>query len=212
MRVCGVWGRPLADEGLGSSRALGIQAHAATADARRYVLPAPPPAPPPVRPPARSTSPRLRACVRSQGNRLNDLGKGQPQVIIADIFATAAIVRAAQLASPDQFFHSSRLLLYLDEPNMGIHMDPQVRARTAVQRCSICTAGVGWQDRVQSGRRTAPGRADGPEVVDAGHGRARTAAGAGGFYSRQRRAGTAGTATPPVQRPRTACCPAPAWG
>jgi hypothetical protein len=33
-------------------------------------------------------------------------------------------VRAAAAAAPDCWFHSSKVVLYLDEPNMGIHLDP----------------------------------------------------------------------------------------
>ena len=57
---------------------------------------------------------------------MGDLGGGKPNVIIADIYATAGLVRAAAAAHPGEFYHSSKLLLYLDEPNMGIHLDGQV--------------------------------------------------------------------------------------
>lgn len=55
----------------------------------------------------------------SQGRKLNDIGGGQPAFIVADVHSTAAILRAAKEASPDDFYHSSKLILYFDEPTMG---------------------------------------------------------------------------------------------
>lgn len=59
----------------------------------------------------------------SRGKDANDRGGGTPAVIVADVHATAALVAAAademERNSP---FHATRLVLYLDEPNMGIHL------------------------------------------------------------------------------------------
>ncbi|GFR46755.1 hypothetical protein Agub_g8380, partial [Astrephomene gubernaculifera] len=62
-----------------------------------------------------------------RGSRNDDLGGGKPDVIIADIFATAELVRAAREAPPGSFYHSHFLVLYLDEPNMGLHLNEEVR-------------------------------------------------------------------------------------
>ncbi|GLI62681.1 hypothetical protein VaNZ11_005357, partial [Volvox africanus] len=57
-----------------------------------------------------------------RGATSDDLGGGKPDVIIADIYATAALVQTASEAPADKFYRSSNLVLYLDEPNMGIHL------------------------------------------------------------------------------------------
>ncbi|EFJ42340.1 hypothetical protein VOLCADRAFT_97614 [Volvox carteri f. nagariensis] len=62
-----------------------------------------------------------------RGATNEDLGGGKPDVIIADIYATAALVQVASEAPHDAFYRSSNLVLYLDEPNMGIHLDKEVR-------------------------------------------------------------------------------------
>ncbi|GLC46094.1 hypothetical protein PLESTB_001033400 [Pleodorina starrii] len=62
-----------------------------------------------------------------RGAMFDDLGGGKPDVIIADIYATAALVQTASEAPADEFYRSSNLVLYLDEPNMGIHLDREVR-------------------------------------------------------------------------------------
>jgi len=48
-------------------------------------------------------------------------------VIIADIYTTAAIMRAAQDLGSDSPFRADNLVLFFDEPNMGIHLDPAVK-------------------------------------------------------------------------------------
>eukprot|EP00200_Dunaliella_tertiolecta_P005867 CAMPEP_0202344926 /NCGR_PEP_ID=MMETSP1126-20121109/4390_1 /ASSEMBLY_ACC=CAM_ASM_000457 /TAXON_ID=3047 /ORGANISM="Dunaliella tertiolecta, Strain CCMP1320" /LENGTH=1494 /DNA_ID=CAMNT_0048936169 /DNA_START=95 /DNA_END=4579 /DNA_ORIENTATION=- len=62
----------------------------------------------------------------SQGINSHDIGGGHPSVIIADIDSTAALMKAAREAPPSSFYHSTNLLLYLDEPNMGLQLDPRV--------------------------------------------------------------------------------------
>ncbi len=49
-----------------------------------------------------------------------------PSVIIADLAATAALAAAARAAPSSSFYHHSRLLLFLDEPNMGVQLDAEV--------------------------------------------------------------------------------------
>ncbi|GIL69488.1 hypothetical protein Vretifemale_410 [Volvox reticuliferus] len=65
--------------------------------------------------------------VYKRGAMYDDLGGGKPDVIIADIYATAALMQTAAEASADKFYRSSNLVLYLDEPNMGIHLEMKVR-------------------------------------------------------------------------------------
>eukprot|EP00983_Pelagomonas_calceolata_P125914 1161252-Pelagomonas_calceolata.AAC.10 len=62
----------------------------------------------------------------AQGINSHDIGGGHPSVIIADIDSTAALMKAAREAPPSSFYHSTNLLLYLDEPNMGLQLDPRV--------------------------------------------------------------------------------------
>ena len=54
-----------------------------------------------------------------QARLCHDRGGGTPSVIISDIHSTAAILRAAQEASPDSFYHANKLLLYFDGVWMG---------------------------------------------------------------------------------------------
>lgn len=61
-----------------------------------------------------------------QGVSRSDLGGGVPSVIIADLAATAALAAAARAAPVGSFYHHSRLLLFLDEPNMGVQLDGEV--------------------------------------------------------------------------------------
>mmetsp|Transcript_27732 Transcript_27732/g.60749 ORF Transcript_27732/g.60749 Transcript_27732/m.60749 type:complete len:858 (+) Transcript_27732:614-3187(+) len=68
---------------------------------------------------------QLEACA-ALGKELQDIGGGRPQVIIADIHATAALVRVAAVAGPEAWYHRRHIILYFDEPNMGIHMDERV--------------------------------------------------------------------------------------
>lgn len=63
----------------------------------------------------------------TQGVQFCDRGGGVPEVVIADIRATAGLLAAAHACQADRFYHWRRLVLYLDEPNMGLHLDPQVR-------------------------------------------------------------------------------------
>jgi len=60
------------------------------------------------------------------GFKLKDHGAGKPDIIIADLHTTASMLKAAALENESSFFHSSKILLYFDEPNMGIHLDPNV--------------------------------------------------------------------------------------
>ncbi|KAG2448292.1 hypothetical protein HYH02_006876 [Chlamydomonas schloesseri] len=69
---------------------------------------------------------QLMECER-KGVQLCDRGGGVPEVIIADIRATAALLAEAHACRSTSFFHWRRLVLYLDEPNMGLHLDPQLR-------------------------------------------------------------------------------------
>jgi hypothetical protein len=77
---------------------------------------------------------QLQACFDrgEAANDRNNSAPGVPTVIVADVYATAALCATAaaeELSSP---FHASRLVLYLDEPNMGIHMSSD--ALDVVQR------------------------------------------------------------------------------
>ena len=60
------------------------------------------------------------------GYKLKDHGAGKPDIIIADLNTTASLLKAAALENESSFYHSSKILLYFDEPNMGIHLDPNV--------------------------------------------------------------------------------------
>ena len=60
------------------------------------------------------------------GYKLKDHGAGKPDIIIADLNTTAALLKASKAESPTSFYHESKILLYFDEPNMGIHLDPNV--------------------------------------------------------------------------------------
>jgi len=60
------------------------------------------------------------------GYKLKDHGAGKPDIIIADLNTTAALLKAAHAAKDTCFYHQNNLLLYFDEPNMGIHLDPNV--------------------------------------------------------------------------------------
>ena len=60
------------------------------------------------------------------GYKLKDRGAGKPDIIIADLNTTASLLKAAHAAKESSFYHKNNLLLYFDEPNMGIHLDPNV--------------------------------------------------------------------------------------
>eukprot|EP00740_Mantoniella_antarctica_P007980 CAMPEP_0181363940 /NCGR_PEP_ID=MMETSP1106-20121128/9065_1 /TAXON_ID=81844 /ORGANISM="Mantoniella antarctica, Strain SL-175" /LENGTH=1005 /DNA_ID=CAMNT_0023478509 /DNA_START=163 /DNA_END=3180 /DNA_ORIENTATION=+ len=60
------------------------------------------------------------------GFSLKDRGAGRPDIIIADLNTTAWLLKAAHNAKDTSFYHKNNLLLYFDEPNMGIHLDPNV--------------------------------------------------------------------------------------
>jgi hypothetical protein len=60
------------------------------------------------------------------GYKLKDRGAGKPDIIIADLNTTASLLKAAASAPEGSFYHKNNLLLYFDEPNMGIHLDPNV--------------------------------------------------------------------------------------
>jgi hypothetical protein len=77
---------------------------------------------------------QLAAC-RKRGEDANDrnvVAPGVPSVIVADVYATAALCATAAAEPPGSPFHASRIVLYLDEPNMGIHMSSD--ALDVVQR------------------------------------------------------------------------------
>ena len=57
---------------------------------------------------------------------LLDKGNGKPGVIIADIMSTVSILKAAKQQQHDSWYHSSRIVLYFDEPNMGVHLDQNI--------------------------------------------------------------------------------------
>ncbi|KAG1668607.1 hypothetical protein FOA52_001476 [Chlamydomonas sp. UWO 241] len=63
-----------------------------------------------------------------QGREHHDQGGGRPAFIVSDIYSTAAILRVAAKADPDDFYHHTKILLYFDEPNMGIHLDAGLRS------------------------------------------------------------------------------------
>ena len=60
------------------------------------------------------------------GYKLKDRGAGKPDIIIADLNTTASLLKAAHNAKESSFYHKNNILLYFDEPNMGIHLDPNV--------------------------------------------------------------------------------------
>lgn len=60
------------------------------------------------------------------GYKLKDHGAGKPDIIIADLNTTGALLKACKEESSSSFYHESKILLYFDEPNMGIHLDPNV--------------------------------------------------------------------------------------
>ena len=60
------------------------------------------------------------------GYKLKDHGAGKPDIIIADLNTTGALLKAAAQEPESSFYHQSKILLYFDEPNMGIHLDPNV--------------------------------------------------------------------------------------
>ena len=60
------------------------------------------------------------------GYKLKDHGAGKPDIIIADLNTTAALLKACKEESSSSFYNESKILLYFDEPNMGIHLDPNV--------------------------------------------------------------------------------------
>eukprot|EP00899_Mesostigma_viride_P013954 jgi/Mesvir1/2255/Mv19302-RA.1 len=64
------------------------------------------------------------------GARNKDRGtpSGRPDMIVADLQATAALLATAQSEPEDSYFHTSKIVLYFDEPNMGIHLDKGVLA------------------------------------------------------------------------------------
>lgn len=69
----------------------------------------------------------------TQGENFNDkLGadgsKAKPDMIVADIYATAQILRVAASVPADHPLHASKMVLYFDEPNMGIDLDAGVQA------------------------------------------------------------------------------------
>ena len=76
------------------------------------------------------------ADARARGTEANDRGGGTPSLIIADVYAVAALCAAAAAEPRSSPFHSSRLVLYLDEPNMGIHLSAD--AASVVKSICAC--------------------------------------------------------------------------
>ena len=66
------------------------------------------------------------ALISEVSKALLDKGNGRPGVIIADIMSTVSILKAAREQPHDSWYHHSRIVLYFDEPNMGVHLDPNV--------------------------------------------------------------------------------------
>eukprot|EP00854_Cymbomonas_tetramitiformis_P004045 gene4045-5018_t len=60
------------------------------------------------------------------GRDLRDRGHGKPGIIIADIHSTAAILEVTKSELPTSTFSARNVVLYFDEPNMGIHQDPDI--------------------------------------------------------------------------------------
>ena len=81
------------------------------------------------------------ALIHALGTERNDRGGGTPSLIVADVYAAAALCAAAAEAKPNSPFHSSRLVLYLDEPNMGIHLSkPALEVVKSIMECAPHTA------------------------------------------------------------------------
>jgi len=59
------------------------------------------------------------------GKLLQDRGLGKPDVIVADVYTTAALLEASRQHA-GSFFGPDKLVLYFDEPNMGIQLEPAV--------------------------------------------------------------------------------------
>ena len=76
------------------------------------------------------------------GYKLKDRGAGKPDIIIADLNTTASLMKAAATAAPGSFYHKNNLLLYFDEPNMGIHLDPNVLGVVSVIQAHMPIAAV----------------------------------------------------------------------
>eukprot|EP00873_Tetraselmis_striata_P007608 jgi/Tetstr1/427872/TSEL_017949.t1 len=66
-----------------------------------------------------------------EGKENSDRGNGRVDVIIADIVATAGLMKTAHKIEPTSPFHASNIVLYFDEPNMGVHLNPKVKDTVA---------------------------------------------------------------------------------
>jgi hypothetical protein len=91
-------------------------------------VPAPPPPPAPNEPPP----------LPWQGKTFHDRGSGRPDFMVADIASTAALMRTAADASPKDFFHSSRLLLFFDVSLKGPAADREGEAVALCVRVRLC--------------------------------------------------------------------------
>lgn len=76
------------------------------------------------------------------GFKLKDRGAGKPDIIIADLNTTASLLKAAHNAKESSFYHKNNLLLYFDEPNMGIHLDPNVLGVVSIIQAHMPIAAV----------------------------------------------------------------------
>jgi len=66
---------------------------------------------------------RQMELAETKARETNDRGKGRPELILCDINATGSFLNAGSAESELSWYHPSKLLLYFDEPNMGIHLD-----------------------------------------------------------------------------------------
>ena len=82
------------------------------------------------------------------GKRLNDRpaagehSGGRPEVIVADVFATAALLKASREdLGAKHSLSPANILLYFDEPNMGLHLSTNTAgAAAAIMRDAPLTA------------------------------------------------------------------------
>jgi len=55
-----------------------------------------------------------------------DRGGGKPEIIVADVFAASSMLHAARKEPKNSPFHIDNIIVYFDEPNMGIRLNPLV--------------------------------------------------------------------------------------
>ena len=97
------------------------------------------------------------------GYKLKDRGAGKPDIIIADLNTTASLLKAAHNAKESSFYHKNNILLYFDEPNMGIHLDPNVLGVVSTIQSHMPLAAVlasatlgPWEDSSSGGAGPCP--------------------------------------------------------